>query len=147
MWALIILKLTGSLTPGRNTNRDRGKKKQGMELVAGKVLLECSFLIPVNRDKNLSDGKAHRRIAWKWLDDQLMKFEGATRALDLYEGWYPDPDTGKRGTDRSRKYWLALPAEKIEQLRSLLADACRVFRQKCIYLSIAGRVEFVKGAR
>ena len=79
-------------------------------------MLECSFLIPLRRDKNLSDGKLHRRAAWKWLDDQLMKFEGGTTALELYEGWYTDPDTGKRVTDQSRKFWVALPADKIAQL-------------------------------
>jgi hypothetical protein len=107
--------------------------------------VECSFLIPLRRDKSLSDGKPHRRTAWKWLDNQLMRFEGATRALQLYEGWYPDPDTGKRVTDRSRKFWVALPAETIRQLRVLLQEACRVFCQRCIYLSIAGHVELVKG--
>jgi len=113
--------------------------------VATTTLLECSFLIPVRRDKTLSDGKLHRRPAWKWLDDQLMKFDGATRALELYEGWYPDPDTGKRVKDRSRKFWVALPVGGIAPLRSMLKEACRVFHQKCIYLSVAGHVEFVKG--
>jgi hypothetical protein len=75
-----------------------------------------------------------------------MKFEGGTTALELYEGWYTDPDTGKRVTDQSRKFWVALPADKIAQLRALLKGTCRVFRQECIYLSIAGRVEFVQGA-
>ncbi len=111
-----------------------------------KRLLECSFLIPVFRDKGLSDGKPHRRTAWKWLDNQLMKYEGATRALELYEGWYPDPETGKRVVDRSRRFWVALSAEGVRRLRRLLIEACRVFLQKSIYLSIAGRVEFVRKA-
>jgi hypothetical protein len=112
--------------------------------VATKKLLECSFLIPLRRDANLSDGKLHRRNAWKWLDDELMKYDGATRALELYEGWYLDPDSGNRVTDLSRKYWVALVANRIRQLRSLLKEACRVFQQKCIYMGIAGRVEFVR---
>jgi hypothetical protein len=99
----------------------------------------------LRRDKNLSDGKLHRRAAWKWLDNQLTKFSGGTMALELYEGWYIDPDTGKRTTDRSRKFWVALSVDQIGPLRSLLKETCRVFRQKCIYLSIAGQVEFVKG--
>ena len=113
--------------------------------MATKKLMECSFLIPLRRDKNFSDGKLHRRTAWKWLDDRLMEFDGATRALELYEGWYPDPDTGKRVKDRSRKFWTAVPPGEIERLRSLLQEACQVFWQKFIYLSIAGQVEFVKG--
>jgi hypothetical protein len=104
------------------------------------------FLIPVRRDRNLSDGKPHRRPAWKWCYDQLMMFDGATMSLELYEGWYPDPDTGKRVKDRSRRFWLAIPSKKIRKLRLFLREACSVFCQKCIYLSIAGKVEFVKGA-
>jgi hypothetical protein len=102
-------------------------------------------LIPLRRHKDLSDGKLHRRAAWKWLDDQLLKFGGGTTALELYEGWYTDPETGKRVPDQSQKFWVALPADKAGQVLVLLKEACRVFRQKCIYLSIAGRVEFVKG--
>jgi hypothetical protein len=113
--------------------------------VAGKVLLECSFLIPVRRDRSLSDGRPHGRAAWNWLDDQLVQFGGATRALALYEGWYPDPDTGRRVWDRSQKHTVALARTEVRRLRAVLRDACRVFRQKCIYLSVAGHVEFVEG--
>ena len=115
-------------------------------MVRGKGLLECSFLIPLRRDKNLSDGKLHRGPAWKWLDDQLTQFGGGTRALELYEGWYADPDTGKRVTDRSRKFWVAVSADQIERLRAVLREACLVFQQKCVYLSGAGKVKFVGGS-
>lgn len=74
-----------------------------------------------------------------------MRFEGGTTALELYEGWYHDPDTGKRVTDRSRRFWMAVGADRIGQLRSVLKEACLVFFQKCIYLSVAGQVEFVRG--
>jgi hypothetical protein len=113
--------------------------------VPKKKLVERSFLIPIRRDKNLSDGKPHRRTAWNWCADQLMMFDGATMGLGLYEGWYPDPDTGKRVKDKSRRFWIAIPANKIRKLRVFLREACRVFYQKCIYLSVAGKVEFVKG--
>jgi hypothetical protein len=93
----------------------------------------------------LSDGKAHRGPAWKWLDDQLMQFDGGTRSLELYEGWYTDPDTGKRVTDQSRRYFVAMPAKEVERLRVVLRAACLIFQQKCIYLSVAGRVELVAG--
>jgi hypothetical protein len=35
----------------------------------------------------------------------------------------------------------------VRKLRSLLRKACGVFQQKCIYLSVAGYVEFVEGRR
>jgi hypothetical protein len=113
--------------------------------MARTTLLECAFLIPVRRDRNLSDGKPHDRSAWHWLDDSLVPFEGRTRDTALTEGWYPDPDTGERVWDRSRRYVVALPRKRVGELRAVLRQACRVFRQKSVYLSIAGHVEFVEG--
>jgi hypothetical protein len=113
--------------------------------VAGKQLLECSFLIPIRRDLNLSDGRTHLAATWAWLEHELYVFGGATRAPDLYEGWYLDPDTGEQIRDRSRKYFVAVPRAGVGELRRVLRLACAKFGQKCIYLSVAGRVEFVEG--
>ena len=108
-------------------------------------LLECSFLIPLRRDRNLSDGKPHRPGAWKWLSTRLYEeWQGGTRSREPQEGWYQEPDTGERVTDLSHKYTVALPREEVG-LRALLREACGVFAQKCIYLSVAGYVEFVEG--
>src|SRR5207253_33554 len=90
-------------------------RETGEAALAAKTLLECSFLIPTRRDKNLSDGRAHRERAWKWLHDQLYQFGGGTRAKELYEGWYEDPDTSERVEDLSRKYFVALPRQDIER--------------------------------
>jgi hypothetical protein len=115
--------------------------------VAKKGLLECSFLIPLRRDRNLSDGKAHKRLAWTWLSNELYAFGGGTRSRAEQEGWYEDPDTGERVSDLSHKYTVALPRAELRRLRGLLREACVVFAQKCIYLSVAGHVEFVEGPR
>jgi len=113
--------------------------------VAREHLFECSFLIPIRRDSVLSDGKTHRQELWNWLEHALFVFGGATRAPALYEGWYLDPDTAEPVRDRSRKYIVALTRARLGELRSILAEACREFHQKYIYLSVAGRVEFVEG--
>jgi hypothetical protein len=113
--------------------------------VAAERLYECSFLIPIRRDRILSDGKPHPRNAWAWLNDRLSAFGGATRATELYEGWYIDPQTGDQVKDRSRKYFVAVPRARVDEVRGLLREACGQFRQKCIYLSVAGRVELVAG--
>lgn len=110
-----------------------------------KALLECSFLIPIRRDRHLSDGGPHNRQAWKWLDIELYDFGGATRAGELYEGWYLDPDTKVAVNDFSKKYIVAIPRRELGHLRSVLREACNRFQQKCIYLSVAGAVEFVGG--
>jgi hypothetical protein len=107
-------------------------------------LLECAFLIPIRRDATISDGLPHKRSAWYWLDRQLLPFRGGTRALSLYLGWYVDPNLGKIVRDRSRRYEVALSRKETARLRRVLREACGVFEQKCIYLSVAGVVEFVK---
>jgi hypothetical protein len=113
--------------------------------VAAEALLECSFLIPVCRDRILSDGKPHPKKTWVWLEHELFVFRGATRAPGLYPGWYPDPDTGEQVRDRSRKFFVAVPRAQVNELRRVLRRACAQFRQKSIYLNVAGRVEFVEG--
>jgi hypothetical protein len=113
--------------------------------VPQRQLLECTFLIPIRRDRNLSDGKRHNQAAWDWLENSLSEFGGATRDAALQEGWYLDPDTGGRVTDLSRRYTVAVSRKGMGPLRAVLREACSVFRQKCIYLSVAGQVEFVEG--
>jgi hypothetical protein len=113
--------------------------------VARKRWVECSFLIPIRRDRNLSDGGRHGRRVWTWLEERLTEFGGASRDTGLYEGWYLDPDTGESMKDQSRRYIVAVPPRRVGRVRALLREACGMFRQKCIYLSIAGYVEFVEG--
>src|SRR5271166_130136 len=103
--------------------------------MAGKKLLECSFLIPLRRDPNLSDGQLHEREAWLWLDEELYVFGGASWSGEPQEGWYIDPDTGERMPDLSKKFFVALTRKDVDRLRAILQQACTVFHQKCIYLS------------
>lgn len=111
------------------------------------TLLECSFLIPLRRDGVLSDGDLHSTDAWTWLDDQCWdRFQGFTTAPGTYSGSYRDPDTGARVFDQSQRYVIALPEDRVGELKQLLAEVCSVFKQKCIYLSVGGRVYFVEGS-
>jgi hypothetical protein len=113
--------------------------------VARLRLVECGFYIPLRRDRHLSDGQAHLPDAWEWLDDALYEFGGGTRSTAIYVGFYQDPDTKQIVHDRSRRYEIALPRRQVRVLRALLREACHVFQQKCIYLSVAGSVEFIEG--
>jgi len=107
-------------------------------------LRECVFFIPIRRDVNLSDGDLHSTDVWNWLDDELFEmFGGRTIAPGLYDGFYRDPDTQERIPDKSRQYIVAVPQSAVDELRTLLRTTCVVFQQKCIYLSVAGEVEFV----
>ncbi len=111
-------------------------------------LIECEFFIPIRRDKDLADGELHQTESWDWLTGELLeRFTGMTLAPGFYEGAWKNPKTGAPVTDQSRKYTVALPESRLGDLRALLAGACGVFRQQCVYLSVAGRVEFVEGVR
>lgn len=110
-------------------------------------LVECSFLIPLRRDANLSDGAIHPAQAWEWLVNEMyVRFGGATMAPGEYHGFYRDPDTQQRVDDASYRFIVALRRKELPLLRSLLAGACVIFAQKCIYLSVSGKVEFVEAA-
>jgi hypothetical protein len=112
--------------------------------MASAAYLECSFLIPHRRDAHLSDGDLHGIEAWHWLDEELVKrFGGRTLAPGFYAGVYTDPDTGQSVPDQSRRYIVAVPEDRVDDVRHLLREACELFWQKCIYLSVAGRVEFI----
>ena len=108
-------------------------------------LLECTFLIPLHRDVNLSDGRLHDPETWDWLTNELFnRFGAGTAAPGIYQGFYKDPDTHQRVADESYKYIVALEDLRVHELRQLLAAACLLFHQKCIYLSVAGQVEFIQ---
>ena len=113
--------------------------------MARRILLECEFLIPLHRDRILADGRAHPPEAWVWLRQQLFAFGGGGRYQEAVEGWYLDPDTDEVVWDTSWRYFVALTPKKVRRLRSMLVEACHMFAQKCIYLSIAGHVEFIQG--
>jgi hypothetical protein len=54
-----------------------------------------------------------------------------------------DEDTQEIVRDESRRYTIALPDSRLDDLRRLLRSAANTFDQKAIYLSVAGIVEFV----
>lgn len=108
-------------------------------------IVECSFLIPVLRDSALSDGRGHSSEQWDWLSDELwVRFGGATESPGMYVGFYADPDTGEKVTDESRRFTVAVSQSRLRDVRDLMREACSIFCQKCIYLSVAGKVEFIE---
>ncbi len=116
--------------------------------MAATGLVECSFFIPLIRDANLADGLSHPRGAWQWLDNELFeRFGGRTKAPGEYHGFYQDPDTSEQVADQSIRFIVAVSKKDLKKLRSLLQGACVIFAQKCIYLSVGGKVEFVEAKR
>jgi len=108
-------------------------------------LLECSFLVPIRRDKEISDGKLHPERKWRWLNEGLFElFGGHTLAPGFYQGQWLNPKSGVPIADESRKYIVAVPRKRVDELRQLLAEACTAFQQQAIYLSVAGHVELIE---
>ncbi len=114
-------------------------------------LVECAFLMPLVRD---SDRKRHRPSRWRALENALYgEFGGYSGPEPLHRvhraahpslGEY-ESDVGLRVSDRSRRYIVAMLRERLDDLRQILRQAANTFDQEAVYLSVAGRVEFVRG--
>lgn len=106
---------------------------------------ECRFLVPIHEDAGIGSGDLHPHHRWEKLQKELFeKFGGWTLSLGLYEGVYPDPDTGEPIHDKSKQYIVALDEEQITELREYLKTVATQFRQKVIYFYNGVEVEFVK---
>jgi len=111
-------------------------------------LVECSFLIPIVRD---SDRAPHPPIVWRLLQDAIRGAfpqghsgpELMYKDVETVPGEYVEDATKKIVRDESRRYTVAIPRSKLDDLRQLLRRAANTFDQKAIYLAVAGEVEFV----
>lgn len=113
--------------------------------MAQEQLIEAAFLIPIREDRYVGNGRLHPHTRWQRLTrDLYYMFAGWSRAPGLVEGVYKDPDTGQPVSDKSRQYVIALPMRELDRLRHYLQEVGAVFKQKIIYLSVAGKVEFVE---
>lgn len=110
-----------------------------------RAIVEAAFLIPIREDKSFGSGRLHRQYKWKQLQRDLYElFDGWSLDPGLIEGVYQDPDTGEPVRDLSRRYIVALPRKDLPLLRQYLKEIGAFFKQKAIYLSVAGKVEFIE---
>ncbi len=108
-------------------------------------LVEAAFLISIREDRSVGNGRLHPHTRWQRLTRDLYHmFESWSRDPGLVEGVYKDPDTGQPVSDKSRRYVVALPQRELDRLRRYLREVGAVFKQKVIYLSVAGTIEFVE---
>jgi hypothetical protein len=110
--------------------------------------VQCEFFMPIVRN---SDKNPHQAIAWTLLGNEIRRVfpaghsgpETFYRGDSLIPGEYEENPGSPPITDTSRRYILAIPERKVNDLRLLLRMAAHTFDQQAIYLSVAGIVEFV----
>jgi len=110
--------------------------------------VQREFFIPIVRD---SDKQPHQPVAWDLLVNEVRRVfpaghsgpETFYRGDALVPGEYEESPGTPPVKDVSRRYILAIPEAKVNDLRLLLRMAAHTFDQQAIYLSVAGSVEFV----
>ena len=114
------------------------------------LLIQCEFFVPVVRN---SDKQPHQPSAWSALGIAIRRVFPAGhsgpeifyRGDALIPGEYEDCPGEPPIQDSSRRYLLAIPEAKIDDLRALLRKAANTFDQMAMYLAVKGDVEFVSG--
>ena len=111
-------------------------------------LVQCEFFVPIVRNSNK---EPHQPSAWTALGNEIRRVFAAGhtgpetfyRGDSLVPGEYEDCPEAPPIKDESRRYLLAIPETKVEDLRRLLRKAANTFDQKAMYLAVRGYVEFV----
>ena len=103
----------------------------------------ATFLIPIH-DNN---GRPYARSMRQDIEAELTaSFGGWTRSAQPLSGqWH---DGGNTYSDESFRYEIAMPAHRVDELASCLAETARELRQEAIYLVImTANTHIVKAAR
>jgi hypothetical protein len=111
-------------------------------------LVQCEFFVPIVRN---SDKKPHQPSAWMALGNAVRRAfpaghsgpETFYRGDSFVPGEYEDAPNEPPIQDESRRYLLAIPESKVDDLRQLLRQAANTFDQKAMYLAVKGEVEFI----
>lgn len=110
--------------------------------------VQCEFFVPIVRN---SDKKPHQPVAWNLLVNEIRRVFSAGHSGPetfytgdaLVPGEFEECQAAPPVQDMSRRYTLAIPEAKVNDLRLLLRMAAHTFDQLAIYLSVAGIVEFI----
>lgn len=108
------------------------------------------FLVPLVRD---SDRQPHAPILWRLLQDALLGlFGGLTgpeavlyyRHRESTRGVWSAEEGEAPVEDLSRKYVVAVPPERIDELRAFIRRVGNSFDQRVMYLEVAGYAELLE---
>src|ERR1700732_237389 len=98
-------------------------------------LVQCEFFVPIVRN---SDKHPHHPSAWALLVNEIRRVfpaghsgpETFYRGDALVPGEYEDCPGEPPIEDQSRRYLLAIPGSKVDDLRQFLRRAANTFDQK-----------------
>src|ERR1700724_1023862 len=101
-------------------------------------LVQWEFFVPIMRH---SDKKPHQPSAWMALGNERRRVfpaghtcpETFYRGDTLVPGEYEDSPKEPPIADESRRYLLAIPETKVNELRQLLRKAANTFDPKAMY--------------
>ena len=110
--------------------------------------VQCEFFVPIVRN---SDKQPHQPTAWASLGNEIRQAfpaghsgpETFYRGDALVPGEYEVNPAEPPIEDTSRRYLLAIPAQKVDDLRQILRKAANTFDHLAMYLSVKGDVEFI----
>jgi hypothetical protein len=92
-------------------------------------------------------------VVWRLLQDALLGTFGALsgpepvlyyRKPDAVPGAWRPEEGEEPVEDSSRKYTVAVPAHRVDELRALLRRAGNSFDQRVMYLEVGGYAEFLE---
>jgi hypothetical protein len=111
----------------------------GCQSAATRTLQKCTLLIPLA----YNDGTAVPPTVLTSLQDRLFeRFGGYTRA-GTAEGAYRMAD-GSRADDRALVLWVAVPPNRVPDLRREVAGFARELRQESMYFEVSdAKVDFI----
>ncbi len=103
-------------------------------------MIEIKFLIPTRQG---SSGRLHSAGAIVELH-RFLEERWGWHVFPPAPGGWRNPETGEVIREESFPYFVAVPEEEVEQVRSFMRDRAKVlFDQEAIYFSVAGKVEIV----
>ena len=104
------------------------------------ALRKCTILIPLA----YNDGTAVAPEVLASIKSRLFERFGGFTIAGTAEGTYRMAD-GSRADDRSLVLWVAVPPERVPELRGELAGFARELGQESMYFEVSGgTVEFVE---
>lgn len=102
------------------------------------AFVEVRFLVPLEDNR----GVAFDDSRFEWLEDRLAERFGGYTVEGVFPGAWHDGRRVVRET--SRRYLVAVPEERVDELIGFLHDVKREFHQESLYVSvIRGAVMFL----